>query len=146
MSKRGKKPTRTPRNTGKPQVAKQQAKVAITEQYSGPLPDPRALSQYDQVVPGAAERIIQAFEDESRHRRQLEQRAVEATVDDAEADRNEARRGQNFALIVALSTIVAGALLMSFTDKDVGAGLLGASGPIAIAFIRGRREKGTKDK
>lgn len=34
--------------------------VKVSEQhvYSGPLPEPEALAKYDQIVPGAAERIL----------------------------------------------------------------------------------------
>lgn len=45
---------------------------------SGPLPDPATLEQYEQLVPGAAQRIIAMAEREQAHRHQLaesEQRA-----------------------------------------------------------------------
>ena len=44
--------------------------VKVSEQhvYSGPLPEPEALAKYDQIVPGAAERILTMAEKEMQHR------------------------------------------------------------------------------
>jgi hypothetical protein len=39
-----------------------------TTSFQGPLPHPQILSQYDQIVPGSAERIISQWESQSRHR------------------------------------------------------------------------------
>ena len=40
--------------------------------YSGPLPHPDILRQFDDVLPGSAERIFSQFEAQSAHRRSLE--------------------------------------------------------------------------
>lgn len=50
--------------------------VSKTEFYSGPLPHPSLLKQYDDVVPGAAERIIVLLEEQSRHRMYLEKTVI----------------------------------------------------------------------
>jgi len=49
-----------------------QQPVVQAVEYSGPLPPPAVLQRYDQVVPGAAERILRMAEDQSRHRQALE--------------------------------------------------------------------------
>lgn len=46
--------------------------------WQGPLPPPAALSGFDAVVPGLAERIAKAWEDESEHRREIERREQRA--------------------------------------------------------------------
>jgi uncharacterized membrane protein len=38
----------------------------------GPLPDPETLQRYEEILPGAAERIFKSFELESQHRRELD--------------------------------------------------------------------------
>ncbi len=48
----------------------------ITEHFSGPLPHPRILEDYDRIVPGAAYRIIRKFESQTEHRQKLENRFV----------------------------------------------------------------------
>jgi len=49
---------------------------ATAEVHSGPLPPPSLLSQYDKVVPGAAEGIIAMAENQSKHRQELEAEVI----------------------------------------------------------------------
>jgi uncharacterized membrane protein len=57
--------------------------VQVQQHYSGPLPHPDALARYDEIVPGAAERIIRMAEKEMEHRHstddQLNKNAIRAT-------------------------------------------------------------------
>ena len=48
--------------------------------YSGPLPPPVLLGQYDQVLPGCAERIVQLTEKQSSHRQELEALVIRANI------------------------------------------------------------------
>lgn len=52
--------------------------VQLQQHYSGPLPQPEALAKYDQIVPGAAERIIKMAEKRNgtstRHRERNDQK------------------------------------------------------------------------
>lgn len=41
-------------------------------EFSGPLPPPEVLAKYEDVFPGAAERIFQMAENQAQHRRSLE--------------------------------------------------------------------------
>lgn len=50
------------------------------QHISGPLPSPEALAKYDQVVPGAAERIIKMAEQEAAHRQNEERKTHNALV------------------------------------------------------------------
>ncbi|MGU9970910.1 DUF2335 domain-containing protein [Limosilactobacillus fermentum] len=47
------------------------------EMYSGPIPAPHILEQYDEIDPGAAKLIIENGVDESRHRRDMESKILE---------------------------------------------------------------------
>ncbi|MEJ0093013.1 MAG: DUF2335 domain-containing protein [Methylocella sp.] len=40
--------------------------------WSGPLPPPGSLREFEMIVPGSAARIVRQFEDEAAHRRALE--------------------------------------------------------------------------
>lgn len=40
--------------------------------WSGPLPPPESFGRYEEILPGAADRILTMAEDQSRHRRQME--------------------------------------------------------------------------
>ena len=45
---------------------------AYTEVSIGPLPPPEVLHRYEEIVPGAANRILEMAENQSKHRMQLE--------------------------------------------------------------------------
>ena len=63
--------------------------------FSGPLPPPSLLRQYDDIVPGAAERIITMAEQQAAHRQRLERQVVGT-------DNVKSVLGTAFAFIVAL--------------------------------------------
>lgn len=50
-----------------------QARVQ-TQQWAGPLPPPAILDQFNHVVANGAERIVSAWEGETRHRQKQESR------------------------------------------------------------------------
>lgn len=54
--------------------------IKVQEHYSGPLPHPDALARYDQIVPGAAERIIKMAEKEMGHRHSTEDRMTKNAI------------------------------------------------------------------
>jgi uncharacterized membrane protein len=45
-------------------------RLLAASEFSGPLPPPRILSEYDQIKPGLAEIIIEQWQMETRHRHQ----------------------------------------------------------------------------
>lgn len=61
--------------------------VTHAQQWSGPMPPPAMLEEFDRVVPGAAERILALTERETGHRIEWEKKALDANV-------GESRRGQ----------------------------------------------------
>lgn len=79
------------------------AQQVSLEQFQGPLPHPDILQRYDEIVPGAAQMILQEFQSQSEHRRALEDMAVSSSC------KREAR-GQWFALIIALAVIACSGL------------------------------------
>lgn len=50
--------------------------VSQMEAWHGPLPPPESLKQYDNIVPGAAERILSMAEKEMSHRHHKEDRTL----------------------------------------------------------------------
>lgn len=63
--------------------------------FSGPLPHPEILRQFEQVVPGAAERIIKMAEDQSSHRRDLEKKVIDSDIE-------RSKWGQILGFVLAL--------------------------------------------
>jgi uncharacterized membrane protein len=52
------------------------AAIVRRQRFAGPLPPPALLEEYDQVVPGLAERIVVMAEGEGDHRRRIESRLI----------------------------------------------------------------------
>ena len=107
--------------------------------FSGPLPPPSFLAGYEAACPGAADRILSPMEEESKHRRRLEE--LRAANEHAEV-----ARGSILAFILVLCAIVGGTLIAVFDSSwvgSVGGPVLGIGGMSAVAaiFITRRRSK-----
>ena len=92
--------------------------VEHSEYYAGPLPTAQMLADYDDVVPGCAEAIVENFTSEGAHRRARE------------------NRGQHYAL-VSLFMILATALGCVFLGEPFAGGMIGIAG-LGGLFITSR--------
>lgn len=63
------------------QVVAQVTSLVTEERFSGPIPHPRHLAQYDQVVPGSAATIIGMAHDNLVHNQKLQAQALAADID-----------------------------------------------------------------
>ncbi len=52
----------------------------ITQSFSGPLPPPLVLREYNAIIPGLAERIVAQAEQQTEHRIRLETRVINADI------------------------------------------------------------------
>lgn len=103
----------------RPKVTELIQSVACTAsitQFSGPIPPPERLSQYNQIVPGSANRIIQMAETQAEHRRQLEDRTFRGQI-------RQSRRGQWMALVISLTAIGSSVWVILAGQPWVGATL-----------------------
>jgi len=64
-----------------PQRVHQQSVAVRSESFTGPLPPPALLEQYERLSPGFAERIITSWEIETAHRHDLERKVVAAEIE-----------------------------------------------------------------
>jgi hypothetical protein len=61
--------------------ARQTQQVQVNQKiHQGPLPAPEDLQRYDDLLPGAAERIIRMAEVEQRHRHEQESKAISSEL------------------------------------------------------------------
>ena len=79
--------------------------VASQHTFVGPLPHPEILHGYEQVLTGAAERIIQLTENQAAHRQNLERKSLRLNA-------IQSILGQVFSFILAFLTIGAGAYII----------------------------------
>ncbi len=104
-------------------------------QSSGPLPPPEFLGGYNEILPGAADRIIKMAEAQSSHRQDLEFYALKS-------DSRRSDRGLYAALIVALAGFALTAYVASLGQNWL-AGFVGIG---TLASIVGTFVYGTESK
>lgn len=110
-------------------TVKGQLIVALESAYHGPIPSPEMLGSYDRVRPGTSDQIIKWTDKQINHRMSLEKSGSKHQQDRMD-------RGQIIAGTVALTGIVAGALVGVFGDPVVGIAIaaIGVGGP-TIGFL-----------
>ncbi len=104
----------------------------VFQQWQGPLPHPDWLAGYEKVVPGLADRLMQCFENQVRHRIAIEGTAINGNV---KAQNN----GQWFAFVIALSILAFAFYLASLGHVGWGIALTMTDlAALAGTFIYGR--------
>ena len=130
-----------------PQAAQLQQQTAIL-QYSSPLPPPEVLEKYGKLNNSLIEKIIELTEIQGNHRRQLEADQVAANIrhleeQNAHIERRdlEAKLGQFFGFLIAVTAICAGAYV-AIHGAPASGGIISIAGlgSIVGAFIYGRKE------
>lgn len=107
----------------------------IAASFEGPLPPPDMLEHYNNVVPGAAERILAMAEKNGDHRRALETYVIRA----------EHRRSMTGTLVggvVALAIIICGTIVTLEGYPEVGLTMVA----LDIAGIAGSFVYGTESR
>lgn len=104
------------------------------ESYSGPIPSPKALQEYDVILPGAADRIIKMAESQQIHRMSMEQKAITEQL-------SFNKRGQILGFIIFCLGIAV-AIFFACYDMKTFAGifLTGTMVTIISIFVSGKRE------
>lgn len=122
------------RNTNKPKRAdeKQIEHISIAAQhrsFSGPLPPPEDLAKYDQIVPGAAERIIGMAEAEMKHRHKNEDTVTRGII-------HTTYLSAIFAFVVAIS-LAALAFYLAYKGSYTAAAsvAVGSIAAVISAFV-----------
>lgn len=67
-----------PDKGGSTGLVRASARVEVQRVHEGPLPAPEDFARYDQVLPGAAERIMTLTESTVEHRHRLDNRHLNA--------------------------------------------------------------------
>ncbi len=110
----------------------------FVEATSGPLPDPKILKAYDDILPGAANRIVAMAEAEQKHQHGLQDAIVGSHF-------VATRLGQIFAFVIGLTGMVIGGILI-YADKPI-TGLASFFVPLAALagiYLNESRQKSGK--
>jgi uncharacterized membrane protein len=116
----------------KAQMAKQQFQPATQTQvqvaqrfYTGPIPEPEALAEYERINSGLANRIVTMAEKEQGHRHRIENRRNWAQI-------SITLLGQILGFLISVLTIGIGGLLL-YNDKQLGGFVSLVSGVVMLA-------------
>ena len=138
-------------------------RLRANEDYSGPLVPVPEIAKLERIAPGSADRILAAYESRERHRMDIAERllnAIEARaskdLDIVEKEHISAynmarvkisasikyeRRGQLFAFLLTMATLLAATQLISAGQVALGLALLALHiGAMAAVFVYGWRE------
>ena len=110
--------------------------VVLQAAFSGPLPPPAMFGEYDDVLPGAADRILAMAERQAAHRQEWEISALRS-------EQKDSTRGQWLGFLISLGALIA-ATYLTVDDHVVapillvGVGLSGLAASFINAVRRGR--------
>lgn len=101
-----------------------------TEMHVGPLPHPEIFRRYEEILPGAAERLFQQFEEEGRTRREIGKQL-------ANNDVFLSRVGLIGGIILGLAMIFAGYKIAQI-NPWAGSAIIGTGmAAVLAAYFRG---------
>ena len=111
------------------------AQAITMTSFSGPLPPPDILKQYDLIVPGAANRIIVMAEEQGKHRQDIEKVVIAS-------DSRNSTMGIVAGFVVSLLLIGASVFLI-IIGKSAEGTVLGTTDVVALvaAFIYGTNKR-----
>ncbi len=120
-----------------PQKQNQQVQKIVHQQleYSGPIPPPIILEQYEKIIPGAAERILKMAEQQASHRQSLEKRVIAH-------DTQNATLGILCALLITVGFLVLAGFAI-YSGQSLAASIISA---ISITGLVGTFIYGTRSR
>lgn len=127
------------------QIVKREVVAEIRKsEFSGPIPPPSIIKGYEEVLPGAADRILSMAEEQAKHRQAMERKIVNT-------ESRDSLLGILFAFSLGIGCIVAAIIVVIMVPQNSGAiagsvfGVAGI-GSIIATFIRGTRRSSSNDK
>lgn len=122
-------PSKSSNNNVRDRVATD-GKVVVAESYEAPLPHPQILEQYDRIVPGSAQAIIDDFKENAELLRNLQKRQLEAAI-------SRDTKGQWMAFVLAIFVIALSGYSLYLGHVWVAGGsIIIALVSLAIAFLK----------
>jgi uncharacterized membrane protein len=125
MSKKRRGSHHSPAPASHPQNQLQMSRSVTA--YQGPIPSPSMLREYDTILPGAADRIIAMAEAQSRHRQELESKAIASDIANS-------RTGLHYGLTIGLAAIIGGCLCIAL-GYQVGGSIIGGTGLTSLVGV-----------
>ena len=117
------------------EMPREKQEMVQEQVFSGPIPPASELKAYEEVIEGAADRIIKMAEDEAEHRRKQETRVVESSCGDS-------RRGLWFGFIIGLAALSVSGIMAVFASPVTGGIIAFTSiASLVSVFVYGSKQK-----
>ncbi len=87
--------------------------IIFQSSFEGPLPPPDILKRFDDVVPGAAERIIKMAEEQFAHRVSLEKKVIDSDI-------SRSKWGQILGFLIAVVGLGVACLITIYGNPLAG--------------------------
>lgn len=116
------------------EILRQITTVLYSEQFSGPIAHPRHLPEYEDILPGSADRILGMAEAQQRHQIAMDNKVVDKEFGD--------RRLGMIIGAITFSGLIVSALISAVTGNNVAAGFFltaAAIGGVGL-FVNGRKK------
>lgn len=106
---------------------------SVSASYSGPIPPPAFLREYDEIVPGSAERLLAMAEHQTNHRIRLESKAMNNGI-------TRSWGGLIAGFVIAM-TALGGGIFLAHEGHDWAGATIGTVGLASLVgvFVIGSR-------
>lgn len=118
-----------------------------TQHYQGPVPHPKILKEYEEILPGSAERMLSMAEKEQNHRHQMEIKEINIDQNYQSGETKREQRGQYLAAFIALFSLSL-SYFLALNEHAVLAGIIGGTTVVGLvsAFLIGRKQLDEEEK
>lgn len=113
--------------------------LEVSRYFSGPLPHPSILAEYNKAVPDAAERILRMAEKQQEASIKNQTYQLQKTAESS-------KRGQYMGFIVALLCLICSFVLLFMGKAVTGLVTMGASAVAVMAAIGSANNKNNSEK
>lgn len=110
------------------QVLTRIVRIVQSESFSGPIAHPKHLREYEEILPGSAERIVAMAESSLAHAQSLQDRAMRADIEDMRTGRWLG--AGMLTVLIAAASVAAVYENTTLALAFLGTGVLGAVGHI----------------
>lgn len=103
--------------------------------FTGPIPPPDMLIEYQRVMPDLPGRLVTAWEEESAHRRKMERDSLDGQI-------SIAKNSQLYAFVLVILLAIA-AFVLAFTGHEWVAGIVFATTILSVlcVYVLGEQPK-----
>lgn len=121
--------------------------LEYSSRFSGPLPPPALLADYEKAVPGLAAQIVSMARQEQDHRHSLDREDQRIVGKNMSATANDTRVGQLLGAMVAIGVLVVAAYMVR-KDYPAAAAFMTAAdlGSLVGVFIYGKQRSNPEKK